>query len=58
LYKVLIDILNEYLECNPKVNVYGLSTDAIVPNIFLVDHHPFLAVLKHLMDARQGLVLA
>jgi len=30
----------------------------IVTKFFLVDHHPFLALLKHLMDTRWGLVLA
>lgn len=58
LYKVLIEILDEYLEHNPDVNVFGVSTGVIVPNIFLVERHPFLEVLKHLMEKERGLVLA
>lgn len=58
LYKVLIEILDEYLEQNPDVNIFGVSTGVIVPNIFLVERHPFLEVLKHLMEKERGLVLA
>ncbi|HKZ17250.1 MAG TPA: radical SAM protein, partial [Geobacteraceae bacterium] len=58
LYKVLIGILDEYLENNPEVNVFGVSTGVIVPNIFLAERHPFLEVLKHLMGKERGLVLA
>ena len=57
-YKVLIDILDEYLERYPKVNVFGVQTGVIVLNIFLVDYHPFLTLLKHLLCTRQGMVLA
>ena len=55
---MLIEILDEYLEHNPDVNVFGVSTGVIVPNIFLVERHPFLEVLKHLMEKERGLVLA
>lgn len=58
LYKVLLEILNEYLEHNPDVNIFGVSTGVIVPNIFHVQRHPFLEVLKHLMGKERGLVLA
>lgn len=58
LYNVLIKILDEYLECNPDVSVFGVSTGVIVPNIFLAERHPFLEVLKHLMEKGRGLVLA
>ena len=58
LYKVLIGILDEYLENNPDVNIFGVSTGVIVPNIFLVERHPFLEVLRHLMEKERGLVLA
>jgi len=58
LYKVLIGILDEYLENNPEVNIFGVSTGVIVPNIFRVERHPFLEVLSHLMAKGRGLVLA
>ena len=57
-YKVLIEILDEYLEHNPDVNIFGVSTGVIVPNIFLAERHPFLEVLRHLMEKERGLVLA
>ena len=57
-YKVLIEILDEYLEHNPDVNIFGVSTGVIVPNIFLAERHPFLEVLRHLMEKERGVVLA
>lgn len=58
LYKVLIEILDEYLQHNPEVNIFGVSTGVIVPNIFLAERHPFLEVLRHLMGKERGLVLS
>ena len=58
LYRVLIGILDEYLAENPDVNLFGVSTGVIVPNIFLVERHPFLEVLRRLMEKEAGLVLA
>jgi radical SAM superfamily enzyme YgiQ (UPF0313 family) len=58
LYRVLIGILDVYLENNPEVGIFGVSTGVIVPNIFLAERHPFLEVLRHLMETERGLVLA
>lgn len=58
LYSELIGILDKYLAENPDVGIFGVSTGVIVPNIFRVERHPFLEVLRHLMEMGKGLVLA
>src|SRR3990167_6513563 len=40
LFKELIAILDEYLQNNPEVNIFGVSTGVIVPNIFQAERHP------------------
>ncbi|MBI4423968.1 MAG: B12-binding domain-containing radical SAM protein [Elusimicrobia bacterium] len=58
LYALLLEILDEYLAKNPDVGIFGVSTGVIVPNLFLSERHPFLEILRRLMERGKGLVLA
>jgi len=58
LYSKLIEILDRYLSQHPDTHYFGVSTGVIVPTIFDNPRHPFLEVLKHLMELDKGLVIA
>lgn len=56
-YALLIGLVDRYAQAQPDVRIFGVSTGVIVPNIFLVERHPFLEILRHLMS-KDGIVIS